>query len=47
VVRLPDDAACAAVIAAAHAAAPVRSVRVVEPSLEDVFLGLTGRELRE
>jgi ABC-2 type transport system ATP-binding protein len=47
VVRLPDDAACAAVIAAAHAAAPVTSVRVVEPSLEDVFLGLTGRELRE
>jgi ABC-2 type transport system ATP-binding protein len=26
--------------------APVRGVRVVEPSLEDVFLAVTGRELR-
>ncbi len=45
--RLPDERAAGAVIAAAAAMAPIASVRVTEPSLEDVFLRLTGRELRE
>ena len=45
--RLADESFAAEVIAAAEAVAKIPSVRVVEPSLEDVFLNLTGRELRE
>jgi ABC-type uncharacterized transport system ATPase subunit len=45
--RVPDEHAVADVVAAARAIAPVAEVRVEEPSLEDVFLRLTGRELRE
>jgi ABC-type multidrug transport system ATPase subunit len=46
-IRLPNDAAVADVIAAARALTTLASVRVEEPSLEDVFLHLTGRALRE
>jgi ABC-2 type transport system ATP-binding protein len=45
--RLVHEGAAAAVIAAAGAVTKVTGVRVTEPSLEDVFLTLTGRELRE
>ena len=45
--RLVHEGAAAEVIAAAGAVAQITAVRVVEPSLEDVFLTLTGRELRE
>jgi ABC-type multidrug transport system ATPase subunit len=45
--RLAHEGAAAAVIAAAGAVAPITGVRVTEPSLEDVFLTLTGHELRE
>jgi ABC-2 type transport system ATP-binding protein len=48
-VRVPlvrDDLAAPAV-AAASAVAPVLAVRTEEPSLEEVFLRLTGRGLRE
>jgi len=45
--RLADESVAAGVIAAAETVAKIASVRVVEPSLEDVFLNLTGRELRE
>jgi ABC-type multidrug transport system ATPase subunit len=45
--RLAHEGAAAEVIAAAGAVAKITAVRVTEPSLEDVFLNLTGRELRE
>src|SRR5919198_3469322 len=45
--RLAHEGAAAEVIAAAGAVAQITGVRVTEPSLEDVFLTLTGRELRE
>ena len=45
--RLAHEDAAAEVIAAAGAVAKISGVRVTEPSLEDVFLTLTGRELRE
>jgi ABC-2 type transport system ATP-binding protein len=45
--RLVHEGAAAAVIAAAGSVATVTAVRVTEPSLEDIFLTLTGRELRE
>ncbi len=45
--RLAVDEVAAGVIAAAGAVAPIAAVRVEEPSLEDVFLRLTGRGLRE
>ncbi len=45
--RLSEESVAADVIAAAGSVAKVTSVRVVEPSLEEVFLSLTGRELRE
>jgi len=46
-VRVDDDRHVAAVVATAQAITPLTSVRVIEPSLEDVFLRVTGRELRE
>jgi ABC-type multidrug transport system ATPase subunit len=45
--RLVHEGAAAEVIAAAGSVAKITGVRVTEPSLEDVFLNLTGRELRE
>ena len=45
--RLAQESAAADVIAAAGALTKITGVRVSEPSLEDVFLTLTGRELRE
>ena len=45
--RLVHENAAAAVIAAAGAVTTITGVRVTEPSLEDIFLTLTGRELRE
>jgi len=45
--RLDEDSQVATVIAMAQTVAPLASVRVIEPSLEDVFLKVTGRELRE
>jgi len=45
--RLAHEGAAAAVIAAAGTVGSITGVRVTEPSLEDVFLNLTGRELRE
>jgi len=46
-VRLLHEKAAAEVIAAAGTVTAISAVRVSEPSLEDVFLNLTGRELRE
>src|SRR4029079_12073900 len=43
--RLDEDSQVATVIAMAQTVAPLASVRVIEPSLEDVFLKVTGREL--
>jgi ABC-2 type transport system ATP-binding protein len=45
--RLVHEGAAAEVIAAAGAVTKITGVRVTEPSLEDVFLTLTGRGLRE
>ena len=45
--RVTEETEVAAVIAAASSVTPLTSVRVLEPSLEDVFLKITGRELRE
>src|SRR6185295_4818091 len=45
--RLVHEGAAAEVIAAAGSVAKITGVRVTEPSLEDVFLNLTGRGLRE
>jgi ABC-type multidrug transport system ATPase subunit len=45
--RLVHESAAAGVIAAAGAVTTITAVRVTEPSLEDIFLTLTGRELRE
>lgn len=45
--RLVHEGAVAQVITAAGAVATITGVRVTEPSLEDVFLTLTGKELRE
>ena len=45
--RLAHEGAAAAVIAAAGAVGSITGVRVTEPSLEDVFLTLTGHALRE
>jgi ABC-type multidrug transport system ATPase subunit len=46
-VGLEHEQDAAAVVAAAAAITEVRSLRTEEPSLEDVFLHLTGRGLRE
>jgi len=46
-VRLRKDDAAARVVAAANAAGQVRTMVTEAPSLEDVFLSLTGRALRE
>ncbi len=46
-VRLVHETAAAAVIAAAGTVTTITAVRITEPSLEDIFLALTGRELRE
>ncbi len=46
-VRPVNEAATAQIVAAADAIAKVTSVRVEEPNLEDVFLALTGKALRE
>jgi ABC-type multidrug transport system ATPase subunit len=46
-VGLEREQDAAAVVAAAVAVTEVRSLRTEEPSLEDVFLHLTGRGLRE
>ena len=46
-VRLRRDDAAAAVVAAATAAGAVTTMTTESPSLEDVFLSLTGRGLRE
>jgi len=46
-VRLVHEEAAAEVIAAAGAVARITGIRVTEPSLEEIFLTLTGRELRE
>jgi ABC-2 type transport system ATP-binding protein len=45
--RLVHESAAAAVIAAVGTVTNITGVRVTEPSLEDIFLTLTGRELRE
>lgn len=45
--RLVHESAVVQVIAAAGEVTKITGVRVTEPSLEDVFLTLTGRELRE
>ena len=45
--RLVHERAAAAVIAAAGSVTTITAVRVSEPSLEEIFLNLTGRELRE
>jgi ABC-2 type transport system ATP-binding protein len=46
-VRLTHDGAEAAVVEAAASVGKIIALRVEEPSLEDVFLNLTGRALRE
>ena len=46
-VRLKRDDAAAAVVAAATSAGKISTMTTESPSLEDVFLSLTGRALRE
>jgi len=46
-VRVADAGAAAKVVAAAAAAGRVLTMATESPSLEDVFLGLTGRALRD
>jgi ABC-type multidrug transport system ATPase subunit len=47
VISLSADALAAPVVQAAAARASITSVRTEQPTLEDVFLRMTGRELRE
>jgi hypothetical protein len=46
-VPLPTDDLAARAVAAASSVATVTAIRTEEPSLEEVFLRLTGHGLRE